>query len=600
MGEDVEAQKHPVETTPKPISTEKTLAGLKPRRVEAEEGSKHTIYTFRTKDGKPVEILFYSPNELPLVKEEVKGKFVLINGEDPRWRTGEEWEEFSFVTLEASDNTDLRERNYAQQTEEVIASGKGMLLVESNPEALLETAKQIGIELEGPLQEALSSLESKKLTEAGLEVIDSVLAGNLIDNEGRFREEHNHEGEALYLASLMGNEEAKRVLDNKRETIEGLDRERDEEEKAEFAEQRRKDKEKGQEALELESLIAVRATKYLPVEGEEGLEMVTTFEASDWEIPRDTIHFSLNHHVAPHMYGSWSDTPYAVISPLEEMMSSNGKPTILNTVDTFWEVGPGERLKLSENTIIVQPGDLPEGEIISGVETKDIRYKASGIKPEDIKSLRQEITERSKVNLNHEIIEMIVNSFSDYPIGDQIKLPREQIEYLAGITGIFEGRLDLFKDLEEQEIDSLVEDLLVESGIEITDEQKEQIAQKIEKRLVYTIKNIAVQKGISERGYEVKSGGMWAWGSDSWEATYQTRALGARLEIPVMAHSAHVSYHVLEEGIRGLGILLDVKDNPQARKRMGQLEERKQRIRREFLPETSQKTRRMLYITGLI
>jgi hypothetical protein len=99
-------------------------------------------------------------------------------------------------------------------------------------------------------------------------------------------------------------------------------------------------------------------------------------------------------------------------------------------------------------------------------------------------------------------------------------------------------------------------------------------------------------------GDEVHFGGMWAWG-DSWETTYETIALGAQQEIPVMAHNAHVSFRVLEEGIRGLGILLDIEDNPQVRNRMTEFERIKSFLRRE-LPETSQDTRRMLYLTGLI
>lgn len=599
MSEDIEAQKHPAETIAKPISTEKTLAELKPRRVEAEEGNQHTIYTFETEDGKPVEILFYSPNELPLVREEIREKFVLINGEDPRWRTGEEWEEFSLGILNASANSDLKERSYNQQASEIIASRKGILLVESSPEALLETAKQLGVDLERPLQEALFELENKKLTEAGLDVIDSVLAGNLIDDRGQFRGEDNHEGEALYLLSSIGNEEAKRVLDKKKEMIDEADRKRDEEEKVKFAEQRKKDEEKGQEALELESLVAVHATRYLPIQGEEGLEMTTTFEASDWEIPRDTIHFSLNHHVAPHMYGSWSDTPYAVISPLKEIMDANGKPAVLNTVDTFWEVGPGKRLKLPKNTAIVQPGDLPDGEIISGVETGDIRYKASGLEPKDVATLSNELSDRGRDNLNRNLLRIIGDNFSEYPLGNQIKLSKEEMESLREIAGFFGSPLNVLVDLQGRAAEDVVRSVLSMAEIETTNEQRETIAEKIKRRMVATIKSVAVEKKVMDMGYEVKPGGMWAWGG-SWKVTYETNTLGAQLEIPVMAHTDHVSTRVLEEGIRGLGTLLDVKDTPQPRKRLERFEKNKEHIREKYLPETSQDTRRMLYLSGLI
>jgi len=50
----------------------------------------------------------------------------------------------------------------------------------------------------------------------------------------------------------------------------------------------------------------------------------------------------------------------------------------------------------------------------------------------------------------------------------------------------------------------------------------------------------------------------------------------------------------------GLGTLLDVENIPQPRKRLERFEENKERIRKEYLPETSQDTRRMLYLTGLI
>lgn len=199
-----------IEPTAEQRSTELLLAVLKPRQVEAEEGSLHTIYTFETKDSKLVEVLFYSPNELPFIESEVRGKFVVINnGKEPRWRTNEEWERFISRTLEASDNSESRQRNYTQQAEEGIASGRAMVLVEAKPEALLETAKQLGMELEEPLRGALSELRNKKLTEASLAVIDSVLAGNLVNDAGEFRQEHQHEGEALYLLALMGNKEAR-------------------------------------------------------------------------------------------------------------------------------------------------------------------------------------------------------------------------------------------------------------------------------------------------------------------------------------------------------------------------------------------------------
>lgn len=602
MGEVGEVpQPSKVETRPKTeqLSTEAVLAKLKPRQVEAEEGSRHTIYTFRNKKGKPVEILFYTPNELPTVESEVNGKFVVMNGDDPRWRKNEEWEDFCLKTIKASANSESRQHDYVSQVEEAVASGKGMLFVEANPGPLLEVADQLGIELDDSLREALAVIKEKKLDEASLGVLDTVLAGNLVDDENNFRTQHQHEGEALYLLSLKGDENAQQLLAKKRETVQKSDEKRRMERKEKFAEQRKKDEESGREALELKDLVTVHATRYLPQEEKEELEIPTTFEATDWQIPMNTIHFALNHEVAPHMYGSWEGVPYVVISPLDKMIEVNGNPTVLNTIDTFWEIGPCRRLKLPENTAVVQPGDLPKEEVISGVETNDIRYKASDLAPEDIATLSKDLSKRARDKLNSNLVGIIVDNFSEHPSEKQIELPKRQVESLVEVTGFPENRLNILTDLQEYRLGEVVGNILSMAEIEISDEQKETIVQKLERRIVAIIKRVAVEKKIMQMGYDVKPGGMWAWGG-SWKVTLQTVALGAKLEVPVIAHTHHVSSKVTDQAIKGLGALLDTERNPEAKERMKAYREVKQYIRKEYMPKITQDTRRMLYLTGAI
>ena len=635
------------EPTAERRSTEVLLAVLKPRQVEAEEGSLHTIYTFETKDSKPVEVLFYSPNELPFIESEVRGKFVVINnGKEPRWRTNEEWERFISRTLEASDNSESRQRNYTQQVEESIASGRAMVLVEAKPEALLETAKQLGMELEEPLRETLSELRNKKLTEASLAVIDSVLAGNLVNDAGEFRQEHQHEGEALYLLALMGNKEARQLLDKKREIIHQMDKIREERRKAWFAKQRQKYEELGKKGLELKSLVTVHATRYLPAKGPEGLEIATTFEGSGWTIPRDTIHFTLNHEVTPHMYGSWEDNPYVVISPLEEMIKANGKPTVLNTVDTFWEIGPGRKLKLPKKAAIVRPSDLPTGEIIRGLETTNVHYKSSGLKPKDIATLSEELgrmrvavlnlsgrlEEEGKVRkkkLNTDLQDIIVGtvwSFNDRLIGDDVIALHSLREQRDRLKEVIEP-LDILADLQEQTAEDIVGNILniakMENELEVI-ELKGMITERIRRGIIAAIKHLAVEKKIQQMGYELQPGGMWAWGG-SWTVTAQTKVLGAKLEVPVAAHSNHISGWVEEAAIGKLSALLEVninaferererereiygialsaliqKGKTEVKERVKRFEDSREYIREEFMPEVTQDTRRMLYLTGVI
>ena len=603
MSEFTETSQQTSTTEVKPVterlSTEIVLAKLKPRQIEAEEGNHYTIYTFENKDGKPVEVLFYSPNELPLIETEVTGKDVVINGDCPRWRTNEEWEDFSLRTIRSSANAESTQQSYAQQIKEAIASGKGMLLVEAGPEALLETAEQLDIELDESLQETLSELKEKRLTNSGLEIVDNVLTGNLINDEGVFKTEHQHEGEALYLLSLTGDKAAQQLLTKKKEAIQKVDEERVMEKKAEFAEQRQKDEESGKEALELKKLVAVHTTRYLPQKGTKGLEIPTTFEGSDWQIPRNTVHFALNHEVTPHMYGNWEDIPCVAISSLEDIIEANGKPTVLNTIDTFWEVGPGKRLKLPENTAIIQSDKLPVGKIITGLETNDVRYKASNLETEDITALSKELSEKARDMLNSDAVKIIIRSFSESPIGDEIKLPKEQMESLVKITGLFENRLNILSNLQEHSVEEVVDNVLNMAKVEITDKQKELIMKKLREKLVTTIKRIAVEKKIIQMGYDVKPGGMWAWGG-SWEVTRQTASLGAKLEIPVMAHTDHINSEVEEITTRGLSSLLDVEKIPDVKEREQIFESSKRHIRKEFFPKVTQDTRRMLYLTGVI
>lgn len=96
------------------------------------------------------------------------------------------------------------------------------------------------------------------------------------------------------------------------------------------------------EDLELEDLVAVHVTDTFP----EGGTIRTRF-SYDPEILRDTIHFSLNHPVEGHMYGSWDDRKYAILVPLERL---RGRLQNFNPVDTF----------------ILGDLDLPEGSVVMG------------------------------------------------------------------------------------------------------------------------------------------------------------------------------------------------------------------------------------------
>lgn len=51
---------------------------------------------------------------------------------------------------------------------------------------------------------------------------------------------------------------------------------------------------------------------------------------------RETLHWTLNHSVTAHHYGSWAHCKYLIFAPAEKMVERNGPPLVLNHVDTFW------------------------------------------------------------------------------------------------------------------------------------------------------------------------------------------------------------------------------------------------------------------------
>ncbi len=113
--------------------------------------------------------------------------------------------------------------------------------------------------------------------------------------------------------------------------------------------------------MDIEDLVAVHMTDYLPVNGEiKSLNSVFPNLSL-----RNTVHFALNHPVASHIEGNWDNRKYAVLAPLKNL--SNEKEnhlTNFNVVDTFF-VGDVKLPKGS--TVIASPyahEDLIDHEIV--------------------------------------------------------------------------------------------------------------------------------------------------------------------------------------------------------------------------------------------
>ena len=105
-------------------------------------------------------------------------------------------------------------------------------------------------------------------------------------------------------------------------------------------------------------LALIHVTGYKPRQDANGryfLESSAT--ATNLTTPRNTLHFTIGHHVHDHLAGGWGNLPYVLIVPMEKMIEENGKPMGISCVDTFFEVGLNENLVLPEGTHILEPAE---------------------------------------------------------------------------------------------------------------------------------------------------------------------------------------------------------------------------------------------------
>ena len=102
--------------------------------------------------------------------------------------------------------------------------------------------------------------------------------------------------------------------------------------------------------------LLVHCTHYMPQINKNGeLVIQNTAAATDGEIPRATVHFTLNHTVVDNNGGSWTDKGIVVLAPYDSVVEKNNKPAGFKVDDTFFSVGADAGLVLPENARIVKP-----------------------------------------------------------------------------------------------------------------------------------------------------------------------------------------------------------------------------------------------------
>ena len=135
---------------------------------------------------------------------------------------------------------------------------------------------------------------------------------------------------------------------------------------------------------DMKNWFLVHVTKYMPRLADNGeLFIPTTAMATNFEIPRSTVHFALNHIVAGHLEGNWDGAPYVVVAPYMSMVEKNGNPEYVALADTWFSPNPDRGMILPNGARVVRPAqDLTDGKLID-VRGNYIVYKSANYTPEE-------------------------------------------------------------------------------------------------------------------------------------------------------------------------------------------------------------------------
>ncbi len=560
-------------------------------REEADEaGFNRRVYTVNG-----VTFAFRGKEELPIYQTLQHSRTQLL-GDTPGWISPEDYQAYQAQVMETQ-----RQENAPQH-----------YLASKTLSGVVELAIRLGSK-DSSLQQVKSELSRDVYSPKAIALLDALVASSYVGDAGyQIEGRANNNAEALVLAALLGEPQAQTAVAQKVEALRHLDQQ------TKVNTERRATE---TEALRPQELVTVHATKYEPAVGSDGELLVqTTFDATKGKVLRNSVHTALNHKVSGHMYGSWESAGYVLISPFESMIQANGVPTVLNTVDTWWARNPGEPL-VFPNATIVKPG----GETVAGlyeIKGNSVEFKSSGLDIQDLVALADYARDhRTYSYLASDVENTFFDTFNEYGSGRELRsewdmdaaytaleqhlykgqkrFERGDPAVLRKLTTVAEGQSPISL---EQKVRGILETSGATSGLKAEVQDREAtinrlvtvIANGVRGKMFAEINEIAAAEAIRSRGYDIHSGGMWAWG-DSWEVTRQTAALGEELGVSVGAHSETPQHELTERFSRTVGSAYE------GREESSKFEWTKYSPRYDDLvPQIDQKTRRTLYASGLL
>ena len=143
-------------------------------------------------------------------------------------------------------------------------------------------------------------------------------------------------------------------------------------------------KEDGAYMSDTRNWCCVHATKYMPSRNADGqMFIATTAMATNYEIPRPTVHTTLNHIVGGHAFGNWDDCPYVIFFPYNDTVAINGEPLEVSMFDTFFIADPDRGLVLPKGAYLVRPSN----DCLYSIGETEATYKTDNFTEEEIKQI---------------------------------------------------------------------------------------------------------------------------------------------------------------------------------------------------------------------
>lgn len=284
-----------------------------------------------------------------------------------------------------------------------MSGGDVIEMVTATPEGLVGAAIELGGE-DTDLVDIQESLHSGEYSAKALQLLDTMAAALNFDDNGEKLTNMDTDGHALVLRALLGDEQASKALDSRREAMYAFF----DTQKAQKAieAQRLPENYRDIESIDPREVVLVHSTGHGVVLAEDGSTILRPASAfPDARVPRASIHFTPNGQVSPHYGGgeAWGAENCLIVSNLADVIQKNDDmlPTAMSTADTFFTLDPGRGLELPD-VRVVRPVIDNEGEELLHQEGGIITYKESDFYTEKEKSDIEALAREYGLNMTNE------------------------------------------------------------------------------------------------------------------------------------------------------------------------------------------------------